>query len=143
MGAGRIIPYGNQLSVNLPDVNLTENINSYFLLAGSYLVFEYFEKIIFGSFENYVIVVIVAYVLAGGAWFLSRRVTSPLVRRAVRASIIFWVFPILIPAGHGFIFGQPWVFFLLVAASDWIVSTLSILGIWVAVLIFSTHNIKW
>ena len=105
-------------------------------------MFKFVDKITLGSFENYLIVVILAYVAAGVVWFLSRRVSSPLVRRAVRTSIIFWVFPIIIPAGHGFIFSQPWVLLIMVAASGGIGLSTAILGIWVIVLVVSTHKVK-
>jgi hypothetical protein len=105
-------------------------------------MFKFIDKIISGSFENYVIVVILAYAVAGVVWFLCRRVSSPLARRAVRASMIFWVFPIIIPAGHGFIFCQPWIFLLMVAASGEIGLPIAILGIWVIVLLVSMHNVK-
>ena len=103
---------------------------------------EFLSEFIFSSFKNYVILVIAAYVVAGVAWILSRRVASPLFRRSVRTSIIFWAFPIIFPAGHGIMFGQIWVLLLVFLPAGLYRLSFAILGMWVIVLMVATHNVK-
>ena len=102
----------------------------------------FIKDIIFNSIENYVTVVLLAYLVAGLVWKLSGNLANLLIRRVVRVSIIFWTFPIVIPAGHGFMFSQPWLFILLLVVSGVLKASFAILGIWVIVLLVATHNVK-
>ena len=72
-----------------------------------------------------------SYVVAVAVWYLSTRLSSGRIRRALRVSIIFLVVPIVY-VGHPIIFFQCWMFLLVCIVawdSQWLQLLLSIWAI--------------
>lgn len=63
------------------------------------------------ALENNFLVFWASYVLAAGAWIAASRVSSLPVRRVLRVSIVFLVFPIVY-LGHPFLYYQVWMLLL-------------------------------
>jgi len=99
------------------------------------------RRSMFDFFANNIILFLSSYVVAVVSWILSSRLPSKRMRRAVRASILYLVFPVFF-LGHPFVLFQFWMFVvasIVLMEFKWI---MTILIIWTVLLMVSTHNVE-
>lgn len=80
-------------------------------------------------FENNLVLFLSSYIVAVVAWLLTSRLAKLRIRRAVRASIIFLVFPIFY-TGHPFLYYQCWMLLLVYIVKLKVLWLLLFLAIW-------------
>jgi len=118
VGAGWIAVVTNKLTFNLVDAILLDLVDDFGLNTSNFFV-------------NNSILFLSSYVVAVAVWFLSVRLPSVRIRRALRVSIIFLVVPVIY-IGHPLIFFQCWMFLLVSIVgqdSQWLLFVLSIWAI--------------
>ncbi len=99
------------------------------------------RRSMFDFFANNIILFLSSYVVAVVSWILSSRLPSKRMRRAVRVSILYLVFPVFF-LGHPFMLFQFWMFVvagIVLMEFKWI---MTMLIIWTVLLMVSTHNVE-
>jgi len=121
-------PVGNWLSGQFLDVSLNRRDTTY-------------RRSMFDLFANNIILFLSSYLVAVVSWILSSRLPRKRMRRAVRVSILYLVFPVFF-LGHPFILFQFWMFVvagIVLMEFKWI---MTMLIIWTVLLMVSTHNVE-
>ncbi len=100
-----------------------------------------YRRSMFDFFANNIILFLSSYFVAAVSWILSSRLPRKRMRRAVRASILYLVFPVFF-LGHPFMLFQFWMFVvagIVLMDFKWI---MTMLIIWTVLLMVSTHNVE-
>ncbi len=121
-------PVGNGLSGRFLGVSLNRRGSTH-------------RRSMFDFFANNIILFLASYMVAVVSWILSSRLPSKRIRRAVRVSILYLVFPVFF-LGHPFMLFQFWMFVvagIVLMEFKWI---MTVLIIWTVILMVSTHNVE-
>lgn len=92
-------------------------------------------------FENNLTLFVFSFFVGVVVWFIAAKINNIRFRRALRASILFLVFPIYY-LGHPFLFYQCWMF-IVASIVDFNLKWLFIMfGIWGIVILISQKTLK-